>query len=637
MATAGTPLAPTLTSPRPVESELVISLGWLAGLRWIASAAVIVGTWVAGALLRLTIPSIPLAGIGFVIGLYNIGFTVWHRRIRRVGNAGDTHPYALARLQIAADWLAIAALAHLSGGVESPVIFYCVFHTILAALLLSERDTYIAATAAVVLLGGVAALEAWGILPHYHVPGLYAVEHYRQSLYLTSTFLFFTSTIFVSAYLTTRITRRLRAREAEMMRLSESLRTAYRQLQTVYASARDVTSTLELQEVLDRLTKSTTEAADAKGCTIRLLHETGTQLRLASSYGLREEYLHKGNLVVDQNPLVCQALSGEIVAVPDVAAEGRLQFGTEAIAEGIRSTLTAPLMGKTGPLGIIRIYCERVHCFSQEDREFIASVASHGSIAIENAMAYEAMQNLEESKRKFVLLVTHELRSPLAVVRSLLGTLSGGYAGRLTDLQQEVVDRARRRTDFLQTLIDDLLNLAAGKAGLRITGETAELDLHEVLATVSERFAVPASDRGIRLETNYVGPTSVPVTATAEELDRAVTNLISNAIKYTPQGGAVSVTLEARSGRAYLEVRDTGIGIPQESLDHLFEEFYRAPNAKSQVSQGTGLGLVITKDIITRYGGTIRVSSTEGVGTTFTVILPVSKDRTNRSLTTGRD
>jgi signal transduction histidine kinase len=113
------------------------------------------------------------------------------------------------------------------------------------------------------------------------------------------------------------------------------------------------------------------------------------------------------------------------------------------------------------------------------------------------------------------------------------------------------------------------------------------------------------------------------VAAHAEELDRALTNLVSNAVKYTPEGGRVEIGLKTISGRAHLTVSDSGIGIPEEALPHLFEEFYRAPNAKAKVKQGTGLGLVITKDIINRYDGTIRVKSTEGKGTTFTVVLPL--------------
>ncbi|MCJ7551441.1 MAG: HAMP domain-containing histidine kinase, partial [Anaerolineae bacterium] len=187
------------------------------------------------------------------------------------------------------------------------------------------------------------------------------------------------------------------------------------------------------------------------------------------------------------------------------------------------------------------------------------------------------------------------------------------------------------------TLIDDLLDLAAVKTGLRVTGETEPVDLQVVLTRIVERHRVPAAEKGIDLQVQISDSHPICVAATTEELDRAFTNLVSNAVKYTPEGGLVEITLGAQAGKAQLVVRDSGIGVPAEALPHLFEEFYRAPNAKAQVKQGTGLGLVITKDIVTRYGGTIRVSSTEGEGTTVTVILPTiaaSADEATSDVTT---
>ena len=107
------------------------------------------------------------------------------------------------------------------------------------------------------------------------------------------------------------------------------------------------------------------------------------------------------------------------------------------------------------------------------------------------------------------------------------------------------------------------------------------------------------------------------------QFDRSFNNLISNAIKYTPKGGQVTVSLQIVEGQAQLTVSDTGIGIPEEEQTHLFEEFYRAPNAKAQIKEGTGLGLVITKDILSRYGCMIRLKSALGQGTTFTVTCPL--------------
>ncbi|MGC9348887.1 MAG: ATP-binding protein [Anaerolineae bacterium] len=608
----------------PVEYELCMSLGWLSTLRWIAGGGVIAATWVSRFILGLQVEVVPLTIIGLCILGYNAIFRRWLIYVECDLTGISNRTRRLARIQIAADWLATIALVHFSGGIESPIILYFFFHTTLAAILLSRKETFIFAGLAVVLLTGVTLLEYAGVLPHHHIDGFLPRELYRGTTYIAGTLFFFTSAIFVDAYLATRTSRRLRMREREIVQLGQDLQRAYRRLEALYESAQAVSSTLELQEVLDRLTENTAKVMKVKGCTIRLLHETATQLCLVSTYGLRDEYLQKGCLIVDQNPLVRQVLAGEIVAVPDVTADDRLQYPAEAAAEGIRSTLTAPLQGRSRTLGIIRVYCDEVRCFTDDDAHYLTTVASHGSIAIENAMAYEAVQNLEEAKRKFVLMVTHELRSPVGVVRSLLNTMAKGYAGELDELQADMINRALRRTEFLQTLIDDLLDLAAGKTGLRQLKKREPVNVQKVLTGIAERYRVPATEKQIDLALDVEADDPFYISADAEELDRALTNLVSNAVKYTPEGGQVRITLEKEMDNARLEVSDTGIGISEEALPHLFEEFYRAPNAKAQVKQGTGLGLVITKDIVTRYGGSIRVDSTVGEGTTFTLLLPLA-------------
>ncbi|MFN2285859.1 MAG: ATP-binding protein [Anaerolineae bacterium] len=610
------------TNQVPVDYELCLSLEWLCKLRWIAGAGVILATWLAQFGLRLDLAVGPLSAIGVIILGYNVLFVHRLNRLTCDLSGANVRARTQARTQIAADWIAITLLIHYSGGIESPAILYFFFHIILATILLSGREAYLFAGLAIVLMASLTGLEYIGWVPHVPIAGLLPAHLYDQTLYVCSALFFFASAVIVSVYLATRTTSRLRKREDEMIALGQDLQRAYSRLHTLYASAKTVNSTLELQEVLDRLTHSTTEVMGVKACTIRLLEAGGHSLCLASTYGLRDAYFQKGCLLVDQNPLVREVLSGKVIAVDDIAMETRLQYPAEASAEGIHSILTAPLLGHSGPLGIIRVYCVQTHRFSEDDKEYLATVANHGSIAIENALAYATLQNLDEAKRKFILMVTHELRSPVGVVRSLLRTLTGGYAGALTDVQADMLGRALRRTDFLQTLIDDLLDLAAGKAGLRMDENPQPVDLVAIVTQVVERYTVPAAEKDITL-TLKTPEASLTAIGVDGQFDRAVNNLVSNAIKYTPKGGRVTVNLQTVEGQAQLTVSDTGIGIPEEAQTHLFEEFYRAPNAKAQIKEGTGLGLIITKDILARYGCTIRLKSTLGQGTTFTVTCPL--------------
>jgi len=221
-------------------------------------------------------------------------------------------------------------------------------------------------------------------------------------------------------------------------------------------------------------------------------------------------------------------------------------------------------------------------------------------------------------------VITHELRSPVQVTSSLLNVLSRGYLGELNDRQADLVDRARRRIQVLETLIDDLLDLASGKADGPSDVVRGPVSLREVLHEVCVRYEPLAEEKGLSVQ--YSGPDEgVIVYGDREELDRIFNNLVSNAVKYTQTGG-VEVRTERADGWVRITVADTGIGIPADAFPRLFQEFFRARNAKASRETGTGLGLAIVKDLVERYGGRVEVESVEGTGTTFVVLIPVSSE-----------
>jgi signal transduction histidine kinase len=286
--------------------------------------------------------------------------------------------------------------------------------------------------------------------------------------------------------------------------------------------------------------------------------------------------------------------------------------------------LSAPLTGKEGPLGILRAYAIEPRRFTPEDESYLLTIAAQGSIAIENAMAFQAVAELDATKSNFIRIVTHELRSPVSVTQSLLRTLTAGYAGAITTPQKDILKRAARRVEFLQKLIDDLLDLAAGKTYIKDFVEMESVPVLICVERVVKRFELSAREKNLLFEMNQACPQRYPVVmATVEGLDRVLDNLISNAIKYTPREGRVTVTVICTDEEVQIAVEDTGIGIPEEALGHIFEEFYRATNAREIEHEGTGLGLTIVKDIVTRFGGRIAVNSQPGAGSRFTVILPL--------------
>ena len=235
----------------------------------------------------------------------------------------------------------------------------------------------------------------------------------------------------------------------------------------------------------------------------------------------------------------------------------------------------------------------------------------------------ERLRELDRLKDEFVSLVSHELRTPLTSIRGYIELL-------LEDLDPSETDRRRyleiieRNSHRLLDLVSDLLFLAQVEAG-KLAIERAPLNLGKVVQECIETSSPVADARGIEL-TAHLG--HVPtLQGDRARLAQMLDNLVSNALKFTPKGGRVAVRLQADDGTAVLAVKDTGLGIPADEQGRLFERFFRSSTATETAIPGTGLGLTITKAIVERHGGRIEFESTEGVGTTFRVSLPLGAQR----------
>ena len=608
-----------------VDAELPGSVNRLIRLRWLAGIGVLTLTLSVGPLFNVVVPTGPLLAIGVCILLYNLAFLLIERHLQRTGAKADSYQQ-FAIWQIVFDWIAATLLIHFSGGVESPAIFFFLFHVVIASIFFSPRIAYTFAAFALALLFSVVGLEYFSLIPHYPIIGYLDAPLYQNPLYVLGVLVFFGWSGVFLTYLTTDISDRLRRREREVVELSESLKQVTIRLQALNESARTISSTLNLEQVLNQLVRNITEVMGVRACTIRLLDKSEQRLEPVAVYGLSQAYQDKGPILLENSPLDREILAGAVVNIPDVSQSSLLQYPEWAAMEGFSSMLSAPLMGKNKALGSLRAYAEDKNHFNANDETFLAAIAAQGSIAIENAIAYQTVETLENTKSTFIRTFTHELRSPVGVIRSLLRNITDGYTGEISAQQRDLLERAIRRCDFLQELIDDLLDLAAGKIQEPSTEVLEPVSLNAILEKVVKRFEIPAREKGLTLEwQNSADSADTLVMATAEGLDRVFNNLISNAVKYTLVGGKTTVMLSQTEEDASVTIADSGIGIPKDAIEHLFTEFYRAPNARQIESKGTGLGLSIVKDIVTRFGGRIAVQSEVGSGTNFTVSFPLAK------------
>jgi len=231
-------------------------------------------------------------------------------------------------------------------------------------------------------------------------------------------------------------------------------------------------------------------------------------------------------------------------------------------------------------------------------------------------------EQLNLDRVKFFRFASHELKSPLVSIQSSLMTLEALAKDRLDPAMTELISRSNARSDQMISMINDLLALSIERSDIRDFYQ--ELDLAEMTREAVTDHLSEIRARNIDLRSEGCSK-RITLMGNRFGLEKAITNLIGNAVRYTPDGGSVEVTLQTKSGFAVLQVSDTGIGIPAEDQERVFEEFYRARNARKSVSIGSGLGLALVKKVIEDHGGWVILSSTEGEGSTFRLWLPLRR------------
>jgi two-component system sensor histidine kinase/response regulator len=244
--------------------------------------------------------------------------------------------------------------------------------------------------------------------------------------------------------------------------------------------------------------------------------------------------------------------------------------------------------------------------------------------ALERRKLAQEAETLRREKKlmeeNFITMVSHQLRSPLVAIQQYFEVILAGMAGRVEDTQKEMILRAKERLGSLLQLINDWLDMARISRG-QIVDKFKPLALDKLLEKQLEFMRPLAEEFKVRLE---LRPTEKPALVLGDEqsLEQVFSNLITNAIKYNKAEGSVAVTVREEDQTILAEVADTGIGISNEQLPFIFDQFYRVSRREDQKIRGTGLGLAIAKKIVEAHHGSIQVSSEPGRGSTFSVRLP---------------
>ncbi len=426
---------------------------WFITLRWIVVVGICVISLFARFILKIDLPLTAILIISLFILFFNCCCVYYKKYVKSYD--------FFANIQISVDWIALIFLVHYTGGIESPIIFYFIFHVIISAILLSRNACFIQTTFILLLIIGLSFLEYTNIISHVSIVELFPNPVYNNCLYLLATLFFFITALYISAFIATTVTSHLRKRENEIVVLKNSITDAYNKL-----------------EALDR------------------------------------------------------------------------------------------------------------------------------------------------QKSEFTFKVIHELRSPLSAIQSLLKSIEEGYAGDISQKAKDLIVRSEKRTSFLITLVNGLLDLIAGKIGKPKEGDTKSIDINVAVKNTLHLMQEKTKAKKLKIIINAT-PKPFYLRIVPDDLDIILTNLIDNAVKYTKQEGTIKITNVITNKEIKVEISDTGIGITKEDLNKIFNEFYRSKNAKAAELRGTGLGLSIVKNLIKQYRGNVDVRSEIGKGTTVTITFPL--------------
>jgi PAS domain S-box-containing protein len=321
-----------------------------------------------------------------------------------------------------------------------------------------------------------------------------------------------------------------------------------------------------------------------------------------------------------------RARTRSLASGADIATTHRFitKEGGHVWVEASSAATRHPVSGKiTGLELVARDITNRK--LAEQEREQVMEDLARANTNLRDAISREQrmvedLQKLDRLKTEFVATVSHELRTPLTSISGYVEMLVDQGAGELTAKQQAMLEVVERNTRRLLLMIDNLLTIGRIEAGA-FDVKTEPVEAVPLIRGAIKAMLPTAQERGIAIQVDFVHNPGI-ILADSAQLDRAILNVLSNAVKFTPSGGRVTVTTDRLDDEVIISVADTGVGIPLDEQERLFTPFFRSSTSVKSETQGTGLGLVIVKNIVEGHNGTIRLDSTPQVGTTVTFTIP---------------
>jgi signal transduction histidine kinase len=412
---------------------------------------------------------------------------------------------------------------------------------------------------------------------------------------------------------------------------------------------RELNNSLEIDRVLSITLKWSMLHSKATAGLIGLLEEDGLQVIAAEGYS--EEQLSQAAIILTMDNLnLDHRLNIEEVSTEPKKGDGN-SIGSnlpdeeqsnvveDANSDGIlllpyaQSHLCVPIRRESGAIGIIFLETASSYGFSDDTSVFLSRLSDHAAIAVSNAKLYTEIQRANLTKSEFVSAAAHELKNPLTSIKGYSDLLVGGAVGPVSKKQASFLTTIRSNAERMRTLVSDLQDMSRIEAGqllLKFSKVSLVKAVDEVVDTLEKQI-----QEKTQIIENHIPEDFPPLWCDDTRLIQILTNLVSNAHKYTPAGGQIGIHAELVANRwekdgaeqvVHISVSDDGFGINKADQQQVFQQFFRSEDPKVREATGTGLGLSITKQLIEMQGGRIWFESESGEGTIFHFTLPITEN-----------